>query len=158
MRVPGGIEVNYSSWASHRLPDVWEAPDEFRPERFAPGGERDRLPKHAYVPFGGGSRTCIGMRFGQAEIRIIASSILARFRLDLVPGLPPAGPPDAHHRSPRRDADDRARGAAARPARRRPAGAVGLDHQRPARTCSAGRPPPRVTGMCCHVPQWGVRR
>lgn len=86
VRVPGGIEVNYSSWASHRLPDVWEAPDEFRPERFAPGGERDRLPKHAYVPFGGGSRTCIGMRFGEAEIRIIASSILARFRLDLVPG------------------------------------------------------------------------
>ena len=39
------------------------------------------LPKGAYVPFGGGSRTCIGMRFGQLEIRTIATLILARFTL-----------------------------------------------------------------------------
>jgi cytochrome P450 len=87
VRVPGGVPVNYCSWASHHLPDVWEAPHEFRPERFAPGGEVSRLPKGAYVPFGGGSRTCIGMRFGQAEIRIIVRALLERFDLDV-----PAGP------------------------------------------------------------------
>ena len=38
------------------------------------------------MPFGGGSRTCIGMRFGQAEIAIIARAILERFRLELLPG------------------------------------------------------------------------
>ena len=80
--VPGGVPVNYSSWVSHRLPDVWDEPEAFRPERFAPGN-RERIPKGAYVPFGGGSRTCLGMRFGQAEIRVIASRILERFRLDL---------------------------------------------------------------------------
>ena len=67
-----GAPVNYSSWASHRLPDVWEEPDAFRPERFAPEA-RKRIPKGAYVPFGGGSRICLGMRFGQAEIRAIAT-------------------------------------------------------------------------------------
>ena len=41
------------------------------------------LPKGAYVPFGGGSRTCIGMRFGQLEIRAIATLILCRFTLEL---------------------------------------------------------------------------
>jgi cytochrome P450 len=76
------VPVNYCSWASHRLPDVWEEPEAFRPERFAPG-HRERIPKGAYVPFGGGSRTCLGMRFGQAEIRVIASRILQRFRLEL---------------------------------------------------------------------------
>jgi cytochrome P450 len=80
--VPGGVPVNYCSWASHRLPDVWDEPEAFRPERFAPGN-RERIPKGAYVPFGGGSRTCLGMRFGQAEIRVIASRILERFRLEL---------------------------------------------------------------------------
>src|SRR5829696_235022 len=50
-RIPAGAPVNYSSWASHRLPDVWDAPDEFRPERFSPA-QRDRIPKGAYVPFG----------------------------------------------------------------------------------------------------------
>ncbi|QEC47065.1 cytochrome P450 [Baekduia soli] len=83
--VPGGVPVEYSSWASHHLPDVWDEPAAFRPQRFAPEA-RERLPKGAYVPFGGGSRTCIGMRFGQAEIGIIARRILGRFRLDLEPG------------------------------------------------------------------------
>ena len=84
--VPGGVPVNYCSWASHRLPDVWEAPGAFRPERFAPEA-RAALPKGAYVPFGGGSRTCIGMRFGQLEIKVIATRILESFRLAPPPGF-----------------------------------------------------------------------
>jgi cytochrome P450 len=83
--VPGGVPVNYSSWASHHLPDVFDDPDAFRPERFTPGAKA-ALPKGAYVPFGGGSRTCIGMRFGQAEVRAIASLLMARFRVELRPG------------------------------------------------------------------------
>jgi cytochrome P450 len=82
--IPVDMPVNYCSWASHRLPDVWEDPHEFRPERFSPGN-RGRIPRGAYVPFGGGSRTCIGMRFGQLEIRVIAREILERFRLLAVP-------------------------------------------------------------------------
>jgi cytochrome P450 len=82
LRVPGGAYVNYCSWASHRLPDVFAEPERFIPERFAPE-ERVRIPKGAYIPFGGGSRTCIGMRFGQLEIRTIATLILSRFELEL---------------------------------------------------------------------------
>ena len=80
--VPEGAPVNYSSYASHRLPDVWDDPHEFRPERFAPDA-RAALPKGAYVPFGGGSRQCIGMRFGQLEIKAIAARILREHRLEL---------------------------------------------------------------------------
>jgi cytochrome P450 len=83
--VPAGAYVNYSSWASHRLPDVWPEPEAFVPERFAPAAKAE-LPKGAYVPFGGGSRTCIGMRFGQLEIRTIVTLLLQRHRLELVPG------------------------------------------------------------------------
>jgi cytochrome P450 len=82
VRVPGGVLVNYCSWASHWLPEVFPEPERFRPERFSPANQA-ALPKGAYVPFGGGSRTCIGMRFGQLEIKAIASSILRRFSLDL---------------------------------------------------------------------------
>jgi retinoid hydroxylase len=84
-RVPGGVYCDYCSWASHRLPDVWEEPNAFRPERFSEEN-RERIPKGAYVPFGGGSRTCIGMRFGLMEVKAIAATILRRFRLDLEPG------------------------------------------------------------------------
>lgn len=83
--VPAGSYVNYSSWASHRLPDVWPEPEAFVPERFAPAA-RAALPKGAYIPFGGGSRTCIGMRFGQLEIKTIVTLLLQRHRLELFPG------------------------------------------------------------------------
>ena len=83
--VPGGVPVAYSSWASHRLADVWPDPARFDPQRFAPG-RREAIPKGAYVPFGGGSRMCLGMRFGQAEIGIVVRRILAEFRLELDPG------------------------------------------------------------------------
>src|SRR5436309_14735980 len=86
VKVPAGTLVNYCSWASHRLADVYPEPDEFRPERFTPEAKA-ALPKGAYVPFGGGSRTCIGMRFGQLEVRTIATLILSRFTLSLPPGF-----------------------------------------------------------------------
>jgi cytochrome P450 len=85
-RVAAGAPVNYSSWASHRLPDVWDAPAEFRPQRFSPE-QRGRIPKGAYVPFGGGSRICLGMRFGQLEIKAIAAAVTQRFRVELPGGF-----------------------------------------------------------------------
>jgi cytochrome P450 len=86
LHVPGRAHVHYCSWASHHLPDVFPEPERFRPERFS-DVNRAKLPRGAYVPFGGGSRTCIGMRFGQAEIEMIARRILERFRLELLPGF-----------------------------------------------------------------------
>ena len=85
MPVPARAHVQYCSWASHHLPDVWPDPDRFDPYRFTPE-RKAALEKGAYVPFGGGSRTCIGMRFGQAEIAAITRTILERARLELVPG------------------------------------------------------------------------
>ena len=83
--VPGGVHVAYSSLASHRLPDVWAEPDAFRPERWEPAA-RAALPRGAYIPFGAGSRICIGMRFGRAETLEIAARVLREYRLELEPG------------------------------------------------------------------------
>jgi cytochrome P450 len=83
--VPTGAYVNYSSWASHRLPEVFPHPEAFIPERF----ERERkaaLPRGAYVPFGGGTRICIGKRFGQTEVKLVTTMLTQRFRPELVPG------------------------------------------------------------------------
>jgi cytochrome P450 len=80
--VPGGVHVNYCSWATHRIPDVFPDPDRFLPERFAPE-QKAKLPKGAYVPFGGGSRTCIGMRFGLIEVKAIAAMLLQRYDFGL---------------------------------------------------------------------------
>jgi len=83
--VPNGAYVNYCSWASHRIPSVFPDPEAFIPERFT----RERkaaLPRGAYVPFGGGQRICIGKRFGQTEVKLVATMLLQRLRLDALPG------------------------------------------------------------------------
>jgi len=83
--VTRGTYVNYCSWASHRIPEVFPEPEAFIPERFT----RERkaaLPRGAYVPFGGGSRICIGKRFGQTEVKLVATMLLQRLRLDAMPG------------------------------------------------------------------------
>jgi cytochrome P450 len=83
--VPKGAYVNYCSWASHRIPEVFPDPEAFVPERFT----RERkaaLPRGAYVPFGGGQRVCIGKRFGQMEVKLVATMLLQRLRLDALPG------------------------------------------------------------------------
>ncbi len=83
--VPRGAYVNYCSWASHRIPEVFPEPEAFIPERFT----RERkaaLPRGAYVPFGGGQRICIGKRFGQTEVKLVATMLLQRLRLDAMPG------------------------------------------------------------------------
>lgn len=80
--VPAGIGVHYCSWATHHLDELYPEPLAFRPDRFLPGGEVARLPKGAYVPFGGGSRMCLGKRFAQYELRAIAAVVLRRVVLD----------------------------------------------------------------------------
>ncbi|HET7446127.1 MAG TPA: cytochrome P450 [Solirubrobacterales bacterium] len=83
--VPRGAYVNYVSWASHRIPEVFPDPEAFIPERFT----RERkaaLPRGAYVPFGGGQRICIGKRFGQTEVKLVATMLLQRRRLGALPG------------------------------------------------------------------------
>jgi cytochrome P450 len=84
-QVRRGAYVNYCSWASHRIPEVFPEPEAFIPERFT----RERkaaLPRGAYVPFGGGRRICIGKRFGQTEVKLVATMLLQRLRLDALPG------------------------------------------------------------------------
>jgi cytochrome P450 len=82
---PAGIPCFYSSWVSHRLPDVFPEPDRFDPDRFLP--ERRALwPRGAYVPFGMGPRVCIGKRFGYTEVHALAAALVRRFRFELPPG------------------------------------------------------------------------
>ena len=82
--VPGRLTLLDLHGTNHH-PSTWSDPDRFDPRRFTPE-RKAALRKGAYVPFGGGSRTCIGMRFGEAEIAIITRTILERFRLELTPG------------------------------------------------------------------------
>lgn len=83
--IPAGTIVGISPYALHRSPKLWENPCGFDPERFSPE-QKDKRHKYAYLPFGGGPRTCIGNAFATMEMTIVLAMIAQRVRLDLVPG------------------------------------------------------------------------
>jgi cytochrome P450 len=85
--VTKGMGVVMAQWVVHRDPRWYDAPEEFRPERW----EDDllkRLPRFAYFPFGGGPRQCIGNTFALMEAALILATIARKFRLRLVADHP----------------------------------------------------------------------
>jgi len=85
--VTKGMGVAMAQWVVHRDPRWYDAPEEFRPERW----EDDllkRLPRFAYFPFGGGPRQCIGNTFALMEATLILATIARKFRLRLVSNHP----------------------------------------------------------------------
>ena len=80
-----GMGVAFAQWVVHRDPRWFDAPEEFRPERWECGLAR-QLPRFAYFPFGGGPRQCIGNAFALMEAGLLLATIGQKFRFRLVPG------------------------------------------------------------------------
>lgn len=83
--IPKNATVGISPYVLHRSPALWENPEGFDPTRFEPRAKEARH-KYAYMPFGGGPRTCIGNVFALTEATVVLAMIARRFRMDLLPG------------------------------------------------------------------------
>lgn len=68
--IPQGAHVIISQYASHRNPEFFPDPEEFRPERWLDDLEA-QLPRGAYFPFLAGTRKCLGDQFALLEAHII---------------------------------------------------------------------------------------
>jgi cytochrome P450 len=76
--IPPGVEINPSIRMIHRRADLYPRPQEFRPERFLGPDPPDT---YTWLPFGGGTRRCLGASFALMEMRIVVQRVLARARL-----------------------------------------------------------------------------
>lgn len=82
-RIPEGTDVFVSTWAIHRDPGLWPQPARFDPDRFLPERAKER-PRWAYLPFGGGPRSCVGDHFAMAEATIALASLVRRTEIESV--------------------------------------------------------------------------
>jgi cytochrome P450 len=89
--VPKGHVILISIYATHRDPRFFPEPDAFRPERWLDGLEK-RLPRGAFMPFGMGSRKCIGSSFALMEAALLLATIARRWRFQVIPDAVPAHP------------------------------------------------------------------
>lgn len=85
--IPAHADVCISPWVMHRSSRFFDAPEAFRPERWLEG-LAERLPPYAFIPFGGGPRSCLGSRFAPLEATLLLATIGRRFSFRLQAGTP----------------------------------------------------------------------
>ena len=103
-RIIRGCDIFISVYNLHRSPDLWEKPDTFDPERFLRPFKNPKLPDweghdpsqitglypnevasdFAFLPFGGGSRKCVGDQFAVLEATVTLAMLLRRYEFDFV--------------------------------------------------------------------------
>ncbi len=89
--IPPGVELNPSITTIHRRADHYPDPQSFRPERFLGPDAPDT---YTWIPFGGGTRRCLGASFALMEMRVVLRRVLERTELQ-----PTAGPEKVQRRA-----------------------------------------------------------
>jgi cytochrome P450 family 110 len=80
---PGTILLG-NIYSTHQRDDLYQKPKEFQPERFL----KKQFSPYEFLPFGGGSRVCIGGTFALFEMKLVLATILSRYQLELVSQRP----------------------------------------------------------------------
>lgn len=101
--IPKGTDIFIATWNIHRSPDFWEEPEKYNPDRFSkpyankkdtqwkgytPGPANSPYPNEAhsdfaFLPFGGGSRKCVGDQFAMMESTVTLAVVLQNFDFTL---------------------------------------------------------------------------
>jgi cytochrome P450 len=82
---PAGTIVAVSPLLLHHDARWFGDPERFDPSRWI-DGRRDAVPRHAYLPFGTGPRSCIGEQFAWAEATTALAVICSRWTARTVSG------------------------------------------------------------------------
>jgi cytochrome P450 len=75
--IPEGVYVAPCLYLVHRRADLWPDPTTFKPDRFLQGAQEP----YTFIPFGGGTRRCLGAAFATLEMREVMRAVAERFRL-----------------------------------------------------------------------------
>ncbi|KAJ7264624.1 cytochrome P450 [Mycena rebaudengoi] len=89
--LPPGTVVGTKAWSMHKDPVVFPNPECFSPQRWLDGAESCRsLREEHLMPFGLGSRACVGKQLAHASFRIILAAIIRNFNISAGPTTTPA--------------------------------------------------------------------
>ncbi len=80
-RIPAETAVNIFNHFTHHMPEYWQAPETFDPERFARNEHRQH--PFQFIPFGAGAHTCIGLHFAEIQVKTVMHALLSWYRLSV---------------------------------------------------------------------------
>ncbi|KAI1298594.1 Cytochrome P450 3A11 [Halotydeus destructor] len=89
IRLPANQEIAICYYPVHYDPANFDDPEAFKPERFLDnqGGKVKKLP---FYGFGGGPRTCPGLRFSYMNMKLTLATILREFKIEKGSKAPPS--------------------------------------------------------------------
>ena len=87
-KLPAGAMCIISPYVMHRDPRWFPEPEKFLPERWEEG-QGLKPPKHAFLPFGSGSRSCAGEGFAWMEGILLIADIARHWRVRIPAGAAP---------------------------------------------------------------------
>jgi cytochrome P450 len=76
--IPRGSSILVGIERLHANPDIFAEPDRFDPQRFV----GSKPPSFAWIPFGGGSRRCVGAVFANMEMDVVLRTVLRHFTIE----------------------------------------------------------------------------
>ncbi|WP_099040432.1 cytochrome P450 [Mycobacterium neglectum] len=76
--IPRGTSIVVAIAQLHNRDEDFSAPDRFDPQRYID----TRPPTFAFVPFGGGTRRCVGAVFANVEMDVVLRTVLRHFVID----------------------------------------------------------------------------
>ena len=81
-RIPAGRLLIFSAYVTHRIPEIWPGPTQFRPQRWDPDFPGYRKPApHEFIPFSRGLHRCIGSGMATTEMTVMLARLVARTTL-----------------------------------------------------------------------------
>ena len=88
MVIKEGTGIIVPTWAMHRNSELFgEDAKMFVPERFLDGRMTEPIANYTFHAFGGGPRSCIGMRFAMTEMKIAMAKLLTTFSFEDEPSV-----------------------------------------------------------------------
>jgi cytochrome P450 len=84
--LPAGCMVVVSPIHTHHMSEWWTDPFRWDPDRFSEGRAEHERHTHSFTPFGGGPHMCLGLRFAEAQVRLVMHQLLLRYRFEVPDG------------------------------------------------------------------------
>ncbi|XP_063924972.1 cytochrome P450 4C1-like [Zophobas morio] len=78
--IPKGSNLAIGYLHLHRSPKYWDDPLKFDPDRFLPERSLNRHP-YTWLPFSGGPRNCVGMKYGMMVVKIVVAMVIRKFKV-----------------------------------------------------------------------------
>ena len=81
--IPAGCMVVVSPIHTHHMAEWWSDPFRWDPDRFSSARAEHERHSHSFVPFGGGPHMCLGLRFAEAQVKLVMHHVVSRYRFSV---------------------------------------------------------------------------